>query len=137
MFRSAWLVVLLACSSAAFAGDHRDAEAASDPAASARHDEMKRLREQIRDLVPEEGTSLEGRERAKVRAQLTPLVSRMFDLRVERARSRLAADDPRRDRIEQKLAEKDRIVAKHVEAMLDGRRPEKGRHRGREAAPGL
>jgi hypothetical protein len=139
MFRSACLLALLACSSAAFAGGHRDrdAEVASDPAAAERHEEVKRLREQIRDLVPAEGTALEGRERAQKKARLTPLVSRLFDLRVERVESRLAADDPRRQKLDEKIADKDALVAKRVEALLNGERPERRRHRGREATPGL
>jgi hypothetical protein len=117
---------------------------ASDPTAKGREEEMKSLRQQIRDLAKDADT-LDAKALAARRAQIEPLASRMFDLKVAERRAMLDLGDDRlaakRDKVDEKAGEKDKIVDEKIDALLSGEgkgdREGKGERKGKRKSEGL
>jgi hypothetical protein len=100
----------------------------ADPTAKAREEEMRSLHQQIRDLAAG-ASALDAKALAARRAQIEPLASRLFDLRVAERRAMMdLADgtrDDRRDRLDEKVKDKNAIVDRKIDEMLSGERHER------------
>lgn len=96
---------------------------AIDPTAEARQEEILALRSQVRGLA-DGFEALDAKAQKARRAEIEPLASRLFDLKLTEAEARLDVAEQRiadkRVELAAKKADKSKILAERVDALLRG-----------------